>query len=276
MKHNILWHPHQKLWNSRLIRFINKSKLPRIVRLKLIKLVIFIDTFLLGVRLKLFHNPKVQRNNYARHINYFDIGLHKEASELRWVLDTVLQQQDCSFTAYGFEANPDSYEQARQCVPQANNIRLYNYAIINEQPPSGTIKLYISKKGLSDSIYRDNFGEHIEVPAIKFSDFIQKENIDLVNSINVLRMNIEGAEYDVIQDLINSKLLQYFDRLYGMWDDVSKTDHSKDLHFRMIMKKHNIHQVPLNGRDLRIQSRLGIIKKDFFSVISRCHETKLD
>lgn len=48
--------------------------------------------------------------------------------------------------------------------------------------------------------------------------------------------SMEGAEADVMEDLIAYDLLKYFDGFYGMWDDVSKIDQEKDRVFRGLLK----------------------------------------
>ena len=268
--YNTLWHPHQKLWNKRLMRLINKNLPHKRIREIVKRLIIYLDTFILAIRLKSFYLNKTRCRQKITHINYFDLGIHKEAAELNWVLKQILQKQNRSFMIYGFEANPFTYKQVLDNIPKVKNLQLYNYAIINNKHPSGKIKLYTSKNGLSDSIYRSNYDNYVEVPAIKLSDFIYQKHINLSKSVNILRMNIEGAEFDVLQDLINEGLIKYFHRFYGMWDDVSKIDHAKDIQFRKTLKEHNIKPVPLNGRDLQSNARLKIIKKDFNIIINNC------
>ena len=63
-------------------------------------------------------------------------------------------------------------------------------------------------------------------------------------------MNIEGAEYDVIKDLVHSGLSERMDGFFGMWDDLSKIDIERDDDFRAFLLRNRIQTFPFNGRDL--------------------------
>ena len=75
-------------------------------------------------------------------------------------------------------------------------------------------------------------------------------------------MNIEGAEYDVIEDLVESQLARYISGYYGMWDDVSKIDMQRDDRFRAFLAKNQIHPFTFNGRDIPWAVRMSCIEYD--------------
>jgi hypothetical protein len=95
-------------------------------------------------------------------------------------------------------------------------------------PSSGKVTLYKdSGRGSGDSLYRES-DSYEEVDATRLSDWLLRRNIILQRGICLLRMNIEGAEYDVIKDLVESGLARNIDGYYGMWDDVFKIDQQRD------------------------------------------------
>ena len=217
----------------------------------------------------LLENKNLNKSGYSpnKNINYFDLGTHKRAAELNWVVKKVLSQLPNPYRIFGFEANPDSFNVAINNCNQIDNLKLYNLALVNKIPKSGLIKLFTSGGGLADSIYRTAKKSYTEVEAKKLSDVIKNENIKLNESINIIRMNIEGCEFDVIEDLIHNDLIKYFDGFYGMWDDISKLvsagkiDIKRYAEFQKVLQEANVHPFPFNGRDMQHKERKTLINK---------------
>jgi len=261
----IPWHPHQKLWNWTLLLIINKVVFIKPLSKKIIDSIIKIDTNLL--KKKLENNPEnVNKSGYTpeKPINYFDLGTHEEANELNWVAREILPEFPNPKNLFAFEANPESFDIAKQNTDDLSNLTFLNLALVKDIPENGMVRLFKLGDGLGDSIYRTDKSTYVDVPAKKLSDIIKENNIDLENSINVIRMNIEGCEYDVIEDLLENDLIKYFDGFYGMWDDVGKIDPDRDLEFRKLLKKVNVHPYPFNGRDMAIEARKQLIKKSLY------------
>ena len=166
------------------------------------------------------------------------------------VVDEILPPICNNFEAYGFEANQESFEQVAKKFTDRNNVQLAHKALVHNPPSNGKIKLYKDmESGLGDSIYRHTT-QYEEVECIRLSDFLIENRLIEDNRIVILRMNIEGAEYDVIQDLVDNELNNCVDGYFGMWDDVSKIDIKRDAEFRSFLGKHQIHPFTFNGRDL--------------------------
>ena len=256
------WHPHQKLWNWQLIAIIKRLGCFYPLTRLIIKSIVELDTFLLSIRI-LLGNKNLNKSGYSpnKSINYFDLGTHKKAEELNWVVEEVLSKLPNPYKIYAFEANPDSYNIAINNCNHINELKLYNLALVNKIPESGQIKLFRGGNGLGDSIYRTEMNSFIEVKAKKLSEIIRNENVELDGSINILRMNIEGCEFDVIENLIENDLIKHFDGFYGMWDDVSKIDIERDRKFRKVLKEANVYPFPFNGRDMMHKRRKILIRK---------------
>lgn len=201
-----------------------------------------------------------------KNINYFDLGAHKWAVELNWVVNKVLSQLPNPHKIFAFEANPKNFNHANDHCRQIDNLKFYNLALVSEVPESGLVKLYTSGEAGADSIYRKK-ESFVEVEAKKLSDVIRDENVKLNEGINIIRMNIEGSEYDVIEDLIESDLIKHFDGFYGMWDDVFKIDKEKYKVFQKMLKKLNIYPFPFNGRDMHHKERKELIYKSLMNSI---------
>ena len=178
-------------------------------------------------------------------------GTHKEGAELSLLVNTILPSICDQYEAIGFEAGRASFEHVSEKLSGRNDVRIVHRALCHELPPDGKIKLYKDTEGgIGDSLYRET--EVFEtVDAGRLSDFLSENGIALDDRIFLLRMNIEGAEYDVIKDLVEHDLSQHIDGYFGMWDDVSKIDVQRDHEFRSFLRNNNIHSFPFNGRDLR-------------------------
>ena len=215
----------------------------------------------------LLQNKNINKSKYShnKNINYFDLGTYIGAAELKWVANRVLSKLRNPYRIFAFEANPKSFNLAKNKISQINNLEFYNVALVNEIPESRFVKLY-SNDCPGDSIYRKQ-ASYVEVEAKKLSDVIREQDARLEESINIIRMNIEGSEYDVIEDLINADLIKYFDGFYGMWDDVFKLDKQKYKKFQRTLKEIDVYPFPFNGRDMGHENRKKLIYKSLMNSI---------
>ncbi|HAC62796.1 MAG TPA: hypothetical protein DCF68_04495 [Cyanothece sp. UBA12306] len=279
---NINWylrHPHQGLYNKN-IRGKIRGIFAKSTAEPIIKFIFYLDTLLLFIRvffkrinllglgatIKLavpdFSAKNNDKTSQKIKLLYFDLGTHKNADELYWMAHKILPSLGYQYQAYGFEAFPKFFEEAQKRFGEIGNVTFINKALCLSPPPNGKLKFYISPvgDGVGNSIYKDQFQNYEEVDAVKFSDWLRKEGINLEDSICLLRMNIEGAEFDVISDLIESELTQYIDGYFGSWDDVSKIDLQKDELFRSLLKANHIDKIPFHVGDIVSPFRCNAIK----------------
>lgn len=273
----ILWHPHEKLWNWTLVVAIQRIVPISSINQGIIAGIILVDTFILFLRAlvrrmsllgptKIFTKMKIPDDIS---VLYLDMGTHKKGEELAWVINNILPRVCHNFEAYGFEASQESFEQVKEKFAQIKNVSIFHIALCYVLPSNGKIKLYKDmKSGVADSIYRQS-ASYEEVKAMRLSDWLCENNIVLENKIIFLRMNIEGAEYDVIKDLVDRKLTGYIDGYYGLWNDVSRIDKQRDDDFRAFLKKNQISSFTFNGRDLRWSLRMKCIEYDINTSIQK-------
>lgn len=151
-------------------------------------------------------------------VNYIDLGVHYGQE-----IDLILSQynnvsDEIELNIYGIEANTnisnaliDKYEEFSDIV------KIYNFAI-NELDHIKTKLFLMSGTGLGSSIYatkKNVTNEYIEVDAIRLSTFIKTYIPNFDTSINILKLNIEGAELLVYQDIIQNDMLDKFSILCG-------------------------------------------------------------
>lgn len=153
-------------------------------------------------------------------IRYFDFGLHR-AQEL-FHMQKFLPSISNDIEYYGFEA---CKTHADFCNKYKNkNTKILQLAISNTH--NDVIKLYHSSNLVGHSIHstksnvdKTNF-EYVNT--IKFSKWLKENNIDLKDSFNIIKINIEGAEWEFFNDIVNSDLNKYVDIFCGQGHDVEK------------------------------------------------------
>jgi FkbM family methyltransferase len=152
------------------------------------------------------------------HINYFDMGLCYDAAEMHLFINHVVPKfTDTTYSVYGFEADPDSYKVVKNRYKNNINVRIENIAISNSKDK---VKLYKSDNGgLGNSIFQsknnvDPF-KFYEIESNTFSNWLTENNIELSNCINILKVNIEGAELYLWEDFKQNNLRDKFQILCG-------------------------------------------------------------
>lgn len=253
-----LWHPHQGLWNWTLLDGLQKLK-PIAPAYRLISTaIVHLDTAFLFLRALVARVSLLGASYLFRKahvpddvsILYLDAGTHREGRELSLVVDELLPKICNNYQAYGFEANEKSFRHVAKLNVGKDNVQLIHKALVRNLPDSGTIRLYNDMvSGLGDSVYRRT-AQYEDVQCMRLSDFFREIVLSEGNIIVLLRMNIEGSEYDVIQDLVENRLSNFVDGYFGMWDDTSKIDIQRDAEFRAFLASHQIHPFTFNGRDL--------------------------
>jgi FkbM family methyltransferase len=267
--HWILWHPHQRLWNWALLRVIRTLLPIRALSEPVVRLVVALDTLALGVRARTRRavalGPAALFGELPdgddAPVYYFDMGTHRQAGELTFA-NRVLSARCRRFAAFGFEANRAAWESAARKLAGEEHVTLIHSAVSFEVPESGKLRLYHGADGgLGDSLYRPS-DSYEEAPVVRFSAWLRANGIDPARSVCLLRMNIEGAEDDVIRDLVEAGLAGSIAGYFGMWDDVSKIDVRRDREFRALLARHGIRPFTFNGRDLGSPSRTRWIAYD--------------
>jgi len=262
-----IWHPYKGFWNKAIINVATRPT--KALNHLVVSTVVAIDTavFFAGAvarRVALAgwgSVTAVPRVPAGTRVVYLDVGTHRAGAELRWMAERVLPACTESFEAYGFEPSERSFVAAADALAHIPQVQMVRAALVHEVPDSGTVRLHTSAHSLRDSIHR--VGDSYEdVEAHRLSDWLIAHDIDLDRAVCILRMNIEGAEFDVLMDLVERELSGKIDGYYGMWDDLLKFDPQKDRRFRRFLTKHGIHSLAFNGRDMDWGMRKRLIRYD--------------
>jgi len=177
-------------------------------------------------------------------INYFDMGLC-DGEEMEWMVDSILPSLGIeNYRAYGFEPCQVFYDNLKSKFGNNDKVTLIKKAISDK---NGIAKLYYSwesKEGHSifdtkNNVSKDTF-ETVET--VLFSDWLREKVPDFAESFNILRFNIEGAEWHLINDLVKNDMIKNIDIFCGHGDDVKKIGEYKDNvdEYYNTLKRHNI------------------------------------
>jgi len=259
----LFWNPHQKLWNQRLTTMLRRFPGGR----GLVFVLAGSDSLLLAARVlarrasKLGLAALVVPGPLPERAIYVDCGLHKSAAQARLVSQWF--SASLALEIIGVEASPDHAADARLALCDVPNVVVYQVALVGPENHAAHVRLYhAGRSGIGDSLFATRGETYDDVPARRLSILLESKDLDGKAPV-IVRMNIEGAESFVISDLIDANLIDRVNGWYGMWDDLSKIDATKDEEFRAMMGHYSLDPVTFNQRDLKWPLRLWAIRYDF-------------
>ena len=170
-------------------------------------------------------------------INIFDLGANKGQST-DYFSEIMNQLKIDDYMIYDFEPYSEHYEYINKKYKNNNKVICLNLAISNSNKKE---KIYIASTNLGHSIFPDkhnivNVNNFIEINSILFSDWFNK-NINK-KDINIVLINIEGAEYYFFNDIIDNNIKQNILLFYGSIEDPKKIKSLKP-HLQNFYKKIN-------------------------------------
>lgn len=168
--------------------------------IKLFKTYILRDKFLIAAR-KWFQDDGDQtlRLNYPLDENsiVFDIGGYEGK-----FADDIFKKYQC--TIYIFEPVEKFYNTICERFENNPKIKVFNFGLSNQDS-----EMLISLCDDASSIHTKSINkEKIQLKSI--NDFIAKNNIQ---HINLMKINIEGGEFQVLPDLIHSSYIKNIENL---------------------------------------------------------------
>lgn len=147
-------------------------------------------------------------------INYIDLGARYGEE-----IDIILRdnKDDIPINIYAVDADYTHTDYLKAKYHEHDNIHVYTYAISNVDAVQ--VKLFLERKRLGSSIFSSKYNidsnsyQHVET--ITINTFIKRYIPNFDSAFNVLKMNIEGAEIYVYENLIEHKLIDKIDIFCG-------------------------------------------------------------
>lgn len=151
-------------------------------------------------------------------INYFDLGPH-EGYEMADFLKISSSMSCVDVHIHGIEADPKFAGHCRERFASDSRVQIHNFAVGLED---GHADLFLSpvSDGQGSSIYADKPNvtqKPIRVPQHRMSSWLQDTGFlpKSAQTINIIKVNIEGAEWDLMRDLDQEQLFGFFDLFCG-------------------------------------------------------------
>ena len=195
-------------------------------------------------------------------VNYIDMGLWvgAEITAMKNTIFPALKIDD--YRIYGFEAAKENFVK----LPKYNDdrIRVFHKAIGNV---NGKIKLYHCNKGnKGHSIYKtkrnvseENFEE---VDCVILSDWIKENVPDFEETFNILRMNIEGAEWEVFKSLEDADMIKYVNVFAGSHgNDVDKVRELSSTAYRDLIERNKIERHMFRGKEKEFAGFIEVLRR---------------
>jgi len=193
-------------------------------------------------------------------INFIDLGAYK-GDTIDIFLNSIKKSKNIDYRIFGVEAFPNIFNICENKFKNNDKVQIYNFAIGLLEGPT---KLYYGRnfdigqdKACSIHIESKNIlpSKYIYVNCIKFSTWFNTLNIDK-KDINIIKSNMEGAELELVKDMDEHNLFEYFDYYTGNLDywtnDIRKMINcNEDVEYVInTLLKHNIKFTPLTEINL--------------------------
>ena len=274
----LVWHPQEKLWTWTAVRAVHKVLGDGVVARGVLGTIVTADSLLLvgrvfARRARFAASHRMGAGGPASprpRVLYLDCGVHKEGLQIRWMHEWFATRYDLEIL--GFEAGSEHIADARSELADVEGVQLDHVALVGPDHVGDEVELYLSggqSRGKGDSLFSSRGQRSETVPARRLSQVLADRGCSPRTMPVILRMNIEGAEQFVIQDLLDAGVTASIDGYYGMWDDVSKIDPKADKRFRRLLRANGITNVTFNDRDLPYRLRRFAIRTDIETSIRR-------
>ena len=177
-------------------------------------------------------------------VNYFDFGLCS-GEEIHWMVNYYFPQLGIEeYSAYGFEASRQYYKNIKTLFESNQKVTIVHKAL--SETHGDTVNLYHAPNTVGHSVFKtkDNIIEddYEQVESIVFSEWIKENDIVLDGCLNILKVNIEGAEWYLFNDLVNTGLIDNFSIFLGTGHDIEKVGELKERaqEYYDLLDSHNV------------------------------------
>ena len=191
----------------------------------------------------------------TKKINYFDLGLHAglELRDMVFKVFPELNLKNCRY--YGFEASKQFADYNKEFFKNVDDVEIINKAIADKhgeklklyhvnpkiQPNQVTDDIIFPPPGMSIFRTKNNVTDEFEeVDSIIFSKWLKENVPSYKEDLNIMKVNIEGAEYHLFKDMVNNDILKYFPIMIGAGHDVDKVSELDSDEYWKIVKENNI------------------------------------
>lgn len=193
---------------------------------------------------------KKNNKNYFEQLNFGDIAFDCGAN----VGEITRQMADQGARVYAFEPNPYVFRILKERFQNNDNVICLPQGVFDKNCRQ---RLYFHKNSDADEVYWSqgtslldfkgnvNKKKFIEVELIDLSEFIEK----LGQRIKLLKLDVEGVEYEILNKLIDTKIYNLIDLILVETHEKKIPElHSKHQALLEKLKKEKITNIDLTWR----------------------------
>jgi len=148
-----------------------------------------------------------QKISLKKRYIFVDAGAHEGETIAHFEKSNLYSQHP--WEMFAFEANPNLIPD----IPKKPNLTVLNKAVWTED---GTVEFYLGENTLSSSLLGDKkpglSKTPIRVESVDFGQWLKKNFSK--DDVIFVKLDIEGAEYDVLDKMLKDESITYVDRLY--------------------------------------------------------------
>tara|TARA_Y100000592_G_scaffold20908_1_gene32146 strand:+ start:1612 stop:2244 length:633 start_codon:yes stop_codon:yes gene_type:complete len=156
-------------------------------------------------------------------VNYFDLGFSWDCTEIDKIINDIFPSLDIKdYKVYAFDACKEYAIEAHEKYSDNSKVEIFNYAVSDRDEE---IKLYHHWNRVGHSIYSTKEGisnKYEKVWSIAFSKWIKETVPNFEESYNIMKINIEGAEWPVFKNMEENNIIKYFNLFCGSGHDIEK------------------------------------------------------
>ena len=149
-------------------------------------------------------------------INFFDLGMNE--GHVTDKMTAILDAARAEYSVYGFEPVQTHYDKLVMKYVGDPRFRIFRLAISNSNKP---VKIHHCDNNEGHSIFasKGNVSQTSTetVPAVVFSEWLKGHvpEFQEVGQVNIMKVNIEGAEWHLFKDLVDSGVVHHIDQFCG-------------------------------------------------------------
>lgn len=143
--------------------------------------------------------------------------------------DKILAEYKCK--SFIFEPHPVFYQKLKSKYKSNNNVQVYNYGLGGK-----TEYLHLIDQSASSKLTKAK--TDIKIKVMDISEVINELGIQ---KIDLIKLNIEGSEYDLLEKLLDSNLIERIDKLQIQFhDNISEAEIRRKKIINELKKSHKL------------------------------------
>ena len=156
----------------------------------------------------------------SKKVHFIDCGANKGQS-IAWAID---HYKDDDLVINSFEPQVENFEVIEDLYGDKENIAIHNLAVwTRDEKKTFYPQIWGARTGSSlvEGKYSTDPNVKVEVDCIDLAKWVKENNI--IDAHTILKIDIEGAEYDIIPHLLEAGIQDLVDEWFIEWHGQTKT-----------------------------------------------------